>query len=81
MTGQQNYLMLLSLYGYFLLAWKAHFVTSSASFILAAPEKKGMLGTVTIRSGEDDSEDDDSEEDDLEEDDLEDSSWNPLTRS
>ena len=56
-------------------------MTSSASFILAAPEKKGMFGTVTIRSGEDDSEDDDSEEDDLEEDDLEDSSWNPLTRS
>jgi hypothetical protein len=62
-------------------------VTSSASFILAAPEKKGMLGTVTIRSGKDDSEEaaeDDLEEaaeDDSEEDDLEDSSWNPLTRS
>jgi hypothetical protein len=65
-------------------------VTSSASFILAAPEKKGMLGTVTIRSGEDDLEEageDDLEEageDDLEEDaedDLEDSNWNPLTRS
>ncbi len=59
-------------------------MTSSASFILAAPEKKGMLGTVTIRSGEDDSEEDASEEDDSEEDaedDLEDSSWNPLTRS
>ena len=57
-------------------------MTSSASFILAAPEKKGMLGTVTIRSGEDDLEEaveDDSEE--AAEDDLDDSSWNPLTRS